>query len=409
VRERRSGVSQTELKCPDCGQRSSVPEAVAGKSVTCPVCGSDMAVPGLSPGAAQTEPESQGQEDDLKRRSGAKWRFVGRLLFVCVVGLALERIVYFREAATFLYALQHIKTAVKEHDLSKFEKYVDVETLVSGLIDDLLAESVEQAQAESSAEAAGTAFGAGVVLAMKPRLVEEANRQITRFVQEGRFREQETGADVRLDVMFEDFGTVEENFTGGSYAQSDGKIAIVGWSFRDKKRDRETMLELKFRKVGRHWRLVKLSNARRLMREHCEREAERRVAEARRVAQLNTQTREKMSRILRAEGYKGWAAHGLVMGIRGTVTNISDETVTEFSALARVLGPEGGRPWEGRFRSSSAIPPGDCSGFLLDVDSSEPSGAMVYATPHEQVRVEVEFEKIVLGDGTVLELVGAAE
>jgi len=34
---------------------------------------------------------------------------------------------------------------------------------------------------------------------------------------------------------------------------------------------------------------------------------------------------------------------------------------------------------------------------------------MVYATPHEQVRVEVEFEKIVLGDGTVLELVGAAE
>src|SRR5262249_48112972 len=123
---------------------------------------------------------------------------------------------------------------------------------------------------------------------MKPRLVEIMEEQVSRLVEQGEFseRREEKGEpapakSISLKRISEDLGTDENSFTGIEYTKTNGKVAVTGVSFRNKRYGEKLVLELKFRDMGTHWQLAEFSNLAELLE---------------RIHQLDTQKLEEINR-----------------------------------------------------------------------------------------------------------------
>jgi hypothetical protein len=171
------------------------------------------------------------------------------------VGVALfAGVIYWQWTSSPTYSLSRIRSAVDEHDVVAFEKHVDVDTVASRLIDDLMAASTQPDDAEDI----GAAIATGMVELLKPRLVGMVKEQTLRLVEDGTFSLPEgegaaLGHLARLDPR-------SGGFRGIGSTEVRGKVAVVGLEFHDEELDADFVLELKLRDMGGYWRLVELSN-----------------------------------------------------------------------------------------------------------------------------------------------------
>jgi hypothetical protein len=158
------------------------------------------------------------------------------------------------------FAMREVRNAVRQHDLTKFQKYVDTETLASGMVDDLLAKPMQDMCGPG---VLGKWVVAGFVGFFKPDLVKTAKEQINHFVETGEFvRKESSDVDNKMSLGNIDhrFGFRKHAFKGIEYDHKDGKVALLGLQFHNEVYNKDLTLEVKMRDVGGYWRLAEITN-----------------------------------------------------------------------------------------------------------------------------------------------------
>lgn len=92
---------------------------------------------------------------------------------------------YYNYVSSPLYSLKEIQRAYQEHDITKFEKYVDVMTVVRGLLDKTMHEVSNELKPTSKAEKLGQDLGKGLFTLVRPRVEEVWVQQIHALVESG--------------------------------------------------------------------------------------------------------------------------------------------------------------------------------------------------------------------------------
>lgn len=324
------------------------------------------------------------------------------VLALLVAGSAVG---YWHWTQTPTYSLRQIQKAFETHDVDKFEKYVDIESVSSRLIDDVMRHASKESESKSGAEGLGAAFAAGLVQLMKPRLVEIIQEQVARLVEEGNIEMPgDEAGEATLQGISEKIGAGGQSFTGIRYTKQQGKVALIGIGFRNAQLDADLVLELKMRDRGSYWQLVEFSNLAELMEET-------KALEAARLTELNEPIRRQISETLRVERARkstrtdrwGISKH---VDLHVSVRNMSTRTITGFSANIRLLDPEGELVKQVPIRDADPITPSKVGGgvWSVDVNMFDPAEERLYEMPPKEIEFDVDFTQVSFEDGTELKL-----
>ncbi|PWT96264.1 MAG: hypothetical protein C5B53_10000 [Candidatus Melainabacteria bacterium] len=189
-----------------------------------------------------------------------------KMLRITVILIFLGAVGYWYWTTTPEYSIRQVKAAVKNHDLVAFQKYVDMDSVASGIVDDLLTTPMRSVLGPGIF---GQWIMAGVVGILKQPLVAGVKQDMERFVVTGQLMpkdaERETGGDTSdqrfsLEVMDSRLGFRKHAFRRIDYAHKDGKICTLGLIFHNQVYNQDLLLEVKMQDYGGYWRIVQISN-----------------------------------------------------------------------------------------------------------------------------------------------------
>ena len=157
--------------------------------------------------------------------------------------------------------------AVQTHDMTSFEKYVDVNSVTSHLVDDV----AQQSSALTSLLPGGSLAMGGAMRLLKPALAKAAHNEVLRYVQTGSFEAAATAApkrlvNVSLTGLASKIVSPDSKFKGVKYTREEGDNAFVGLEVTQPRYDTTMVVEVKMRRQGDHWQLTQITNSAELLR-----------------------------------------------------------------------------------------------------------------------------------------------
>ncbi|PJE67834.1 hypothetical protein COU95_00330 [Candidatus Shapirobacteria bacterium CG10_big_fil_rev_8_21_14_0_10_40_9] len=138
------------------------------------------------------------------------------------------------------YSVYKMYKAVEAHDYETFTKYVDIDSLVSSLVDKALEETKQkQAQETKGSEWAqlGQSFAEGLIALMKPTLKEQIKEAIKKEIEQGNFKK-----DYKPANAFKAITQIK--------VQRDGKIAKITLT-----NEKKGTLSLRMRQKEGYWQI----------------------------------------------------------------------------------------------------------------------------------------------------------
>lgn len=211
----------------------------------------------------------------MEDRSIMKWFLLVIVVFAVGIG-------YWYWTTTPEYSLREARAAIKSHDLVKFQKYVDVESVASGMVDSFMAGPVHDM---SGLGFVGRMLTIGLVGLVKPSLIDSVKEEILRLVEKGapqtasssensppgESTDQESasedlpgptnaGSGISLKQSLKTFGFKGKLYNGTEYSRREGKLAYVGLKLYNQKYNRDLTLEVKLLDMGGYWQVIGLPN-----------------------------------------------------------------------------------------------------------------------------------------------------
>ena len=164
-------------------------------------------------------------------------------------------------------ALVLAAAAVQTHDMAAFEKYVDVNSVTSHLVDDV----AQQGSALSSLLPGGSLMMGGAMRLLKPALAKAAHQEVQRYVETGSLEAAAAAApkrmvNISLTGLASKVVSPESEFKGIKYTREEGDNAFVGLEVTQPKYDTTMVVEVKMHRQGDHWQLTQITNSGELLR-----------------------------------------------------------------------------------------------------------------------------------------------
>jgi hypothetical protein len=190
------------------------------------------------------------------------------LLFVVLLALAAAGYYYYRSLKHGPNgALVAAAAAVQTHDMATFEKYVDVNSVTSHLVDDV----AQQGSALTSLVPGGSLAMGGALRLLKPALAKAAQQEVQRYVETGSLEAAAAAAPKRLvnlslTGLASKIVSSDSQFKGVKYSREEGDNAFVGLEVSQPKYDTTMVVEVKLRRQGDHWQLTQITNSAELIR-----------------------------------------------------------------------------------------------------------------------------------------------
>jgi hypothetical protein len=190
------------------------------------------------------------------------------------------------------YAVQQAAGAVKSHSLVNFHYWVDVNSVGSAAVDDLLSEPLRG----TGSEVLGRIVGLAVIAVFKPNIVDSMDHQIDRWVSHNPKRTsatdgqpssvpapENTSADEdddteaapprsllgtlvalvkppSLKTIFKEYGLTKQNYRGLGSTDTADHVAHVGLKFFSPKAQREVEIKLELGDASGHWQIMRIAN-----------------------------------------------------------------------------------------------------------------------------------------------------
>ena len=190
------------------------------------------------------------------------------LLFIVLLALA---------AGTYYYvqskkdgptgALVQAAAAVRAHDVASFEKFVDVGSVTSHLVDDV----ASQGSLLTALVPGGGLVMGGALRLLKPTIASAARKEVVRYVETGSVAAA-TGAAPQRGASLSVLGLAgkvvgpDSKFKGIKYATEQGGQALVGIEFTQPRYDTTMVIEVKMLRRGDHWQVTEITNTGELLR-----------------------------------------------------------------------------------------------------------------------------------------------
>ncbi len=177
------------------------------------------------------------------------------------------------------YAVQQATKAIKEHDVVAFHNWVDVQSLSSSAVDDLVSEPIKKAGGVGLLK---RIVGFGLVTLFKPTVVQSLENQIDELVRQSGTDPQETPPPQQtkslLGQIFElvkppsliqtlrDYGFTKKNYRGLGQIKTTEQVAVVPLRFFSPKVNHEVEVQLQLLKPGGRWQIVRITNLSEIVR-----------------------------------------------------------------------------------------------------------------------------------------------
>jgi hypothetical protein len=190
------------------------------------------------------------------------------LLFVLLLALVAGGYYYYRSVKHGPKgALVAAAAAVQTHDMATFEKYVDVNSVTSHLVDDV----TQQGSVLTSLVPGGSLMMGGAMRMLKPALAKAAHEEVKRYVETGSLEAAAAAApkhvvNVSLTGLVGKVVSPESQFKGIKYTREEGDNAFVGLEISQPKYDTTMVVEVKMRRQGDHWQMTQITNSGELLR-----------------------------------------------------------------------------------------------------------------------------------------------
>jgi hypothetical protein len=164
-------------------------------------------------------------------------------------------------------ALMAAATAVQTHDMAMFDKYVDVNSVTTHLVDDI----AQQGSLLTSLVPGGSLAVGGAMRLFKPMLAKAAHNEVQRYVETGSLEAAAAAApkrmvNISLTGLASKVVSPESEFKGVKYSREEGDNALVGLEVSQPKYDTTMVVEVKMRRQGDHWQLTQITNSGELLR-----------------------------------------------------------------------------------------------------------------------------------------------
>jgi hypothetical protein len=159
-------------------------------------------------------------------------------------------------------ALVAAAAAVQAHDMATFEKYVDVNSVTTHLVDDV----VQQGSMLTSLMPGGSLVMGGAMRLIKPTLAKAAHKEVQRYVETGSLEAAAAAApkrlvNISLTGLASKVVSPDSEFKGIKYSREEGDNAFVGLEVTQPKYDTTMVVEVKLRRRGDHWQLMQITNS----------------------------------------------------------------------------------------------------------------------------------------------------
>lgn len=182
-----------------------------------------------------------------------------KILIGLVLLLLLGGYLYYRSFVSGpKYSLLQAKEAAEAHNLTEFEKYVDVKSITSSLID-----QVAQQQSVISSLVPGLGIAKGALNYLKPTLANAAHTEVKHYIETGEVSPAaRTGRKPILSLAGLAGKIISDSseFRGIAYVKESGETALVGLEFTQPKYDTTLVLEIKMIDKGDYWQATELTN-----------------------------------------------------------------------------------------------------------------------------------------------------
>ena len=190
------------------------------------------------------------------------------LLLVLLIALGAGGYYYYRSLKNGPQgALVSAAAAVQTHDMATFEKYVDVNSVTSHLVDDV----AQQGSALTSLMPGGGLMMGGALRLLKPALAKAARSEVERYVETGSMEAAAEAAPKRaislsLTGLASRVVSADSEFKGIKYTREEGNNAFVGLEVSQPKYDTTMVVKVKLRRQGDHWQMTQITNSGELLR-----------------------------------------------------------------------------------------------------------------------------------------------
>ena len=190
------------------------------------------------------------------------------LLFALLLALVGGGYYYYRTVKSGPSgALVAAAAAVQTHDMATFEKYVDVNSVTSHLVDDV----TQQSSTLTSLMPGGSLMMGGALKLLKPALAKAAHNEVQRYVETGSLEAASAAAPKRLvNISLTGLAgkvvSPDSEFKGVKYTREEGDNAFVGLEVTQPRYDTTMVVEVKMRRQGDHWQLTQITNSAELLR-----------------------------------------------------------------------------------------------------------------------------------------------
>lgn len=190
------------------------------------------------------------------------------LLLVLLLALGAAGYYYYRSLKQGPSgALVAAAAAVQTHDMATFEKYVDVSSVTTHLVDDV----AQQGAVLTSLVPGGGLLMGGAMRMLKPTLAKAARQEVQRYVETGSLEAAAAAApkrriNVSLTGLAGKIAGPDSEFKGVKYTREEGDNAFVGLEISQPKYDTTMVVEVKLRRQGDHWQMTQILNGGELLR-----------------------------------------------------------------------------------------------------------------------------------------------
>lgn len=311
---------------------------------------------------------------------------------------------YWYWSTTPKYSLNKIKSSIENHDVPTFEKHVNVESISSRFIDDMLEEVNKEMESEGEAEQFGNALGQGFLQMMKPRLINLIEERIIRFVEKGSIPEtnNEELEGTGLNNLTDEIGIGEDLFKGIEYVNKKGKTAYIGLSFDHATYDTTLTLELLMRDMGSYWQVSELSNIPELS-------AKIDAIEAEKLNRINSETANEIANTLlinSIEKVNESSGYSRNMKVSLSLENISSEVIDGFKVSIDALDNESQLIKTIIVESNMRIEPNSVhnEAWNVDVNMFEESSIELFEMSNDDINYNSEILEVSFLNGDQLKI-----
>jgi len=190
-----------------------------------------------------------------------KWFSI--ILFLLII--VISGIFFWKLMISPGYSLKQLDQAISEHDVIAFNKYVDLDATIDGLI-------VQTWQYYTSDEEIGSRWSEirneisnSLLSVVKPNLKELIKKEVLDYIATGQWTSNEAGKENKISSIVkrvdkEKIDPEQWDQQSINYTEINGNIAHVGLTYFDKAKETNFLLEVKMRNMKGYWQMIEISN-----------------------------------------------------------------------------------------------------------------------------------------------------